>query len=159
MISRIGTRCAIDSRCLFKRNASSPPSSPTHPYSPSVSQSVSDSITPIPQQKNKMPAQKPKAPEEPIPLPSQLPALPVPVKGFLRYVEQNPGVPVRQLMEPFLQYESVLRAYFAQEPEHEFVQGDHVNLISVFEGSNAELLKIHARNLAEESKEEQDKYV
>lgn len=103
-----------------------------------------------------MPTQKSKAPEEPIPLPTQLPALPVPVAQFVKYVEQNPGVPVRQLMGPFLEYESVLRAYFAQQPDHEFVQG-HANLISLFEDGNADSLKIRARNLAEESKEESEK--
>lgn len=94
--------------------------------------------------------------QEPVPLPTELPKLPVPVGDFLQYVEQNPAVPVRQLLEPFLKYESVLRAYFAQESDHEFVQGN-ANLISLFKGNNADLLKIRARNLVEESKEEKEK--
>lgn len=106
-----------------------------------------------------MSAQKSKAPEELIPLPAELPALPAPVAGFLKYVEQNPGIAVRQLLEPFLQYESVLRAYFSQDPDHAFVRDNHVNLISLFEGENADLLRIRARNMSDETKEETDKYV
>lgn len=103
-----------------------------------------------------MSAQKPKAPEEPIPLPAKLPALPAPVGEFLKYIEQNPGVPVRQLMTPFLEYEAVLRAYFAQAPDHEFVQG-HVNLVSLFEDGNADLLRIRARSMPNETSEEAGK--
>lgn len=103
-----------------------------------------------------MPAQKPKAPEEPIPLPAEMPALPVPVTEFLEYLSRNPSVPVRQLMGPFLEYESVLRAYFAQAPDHKFVQG-HANLISLFEDENADLLRVRARVIANESKEESEK--
>lgn len=99
-----------------------------------------------------MPAQPSKTPEEPIPLPAELPALPAPVAEFLKYLEQNPGVPVRQLMVPFLEYETVLRAYFAQAPDHAFVQGQ-VNLISLFEDDNANLLRIRARGTSNESEE------
>lgn len=97
-----------------------------------------------------------KTPEEPVPLPAELPALPTPVAEFLKYLEQNPGVPVRQLMGPFLEYEAVLRAYFAQAPDHEFVQGQ-VNLISLFEDGNADLLRIRARSMPNESEEEAGK--
>lgn len=66
-------------------------------------------------------------------------------------------MPIRELLAPYLEYETALRAYFAQKPEHEFVQGN-VNLISLFKGDNARLAKIRARNLAQETKEEREKY-
>ncbi|CAZ82771.1 unnamed protein product [Tuber melanosporum] len=93
----------------------------------------------------------------PVPLPDRLPELPVPPTKFLHHVEANPGVPVRQLLEPFIEYETALRAYFAQAPDHQFVKGD-VNLISLFEDGNDSLLKIRGRKL-DESPEEQKRYV
>ncbi|KAI5840776.1 hypothetical protein DFP73DRAFT_557829 [Morchella snyderi] len=95
---------------------------------------------------------------EEVELPPVLPVLPVPVQDFLKYVEENPGVPIRELLGPYLEYETALRAYFAQKPEHEFVQGN-INLISLFKNDNARLAKIRARNLEQEIKEESEKYI
>ncbi|PWW71736.1 ankyrin [Tuber magnatum] len=93
----------------------------------------------------------------PVPLPERLPELPVPPAKFLHHVQANPGVPVRQLLEPFIEYEAALRAYFAQAPNHQFVKGD-VNLVSLFEDGNDSLLRIRGRKL-DESPEEQKRYV
>ncbi|KAG0637417.1 hypothetical protein HOY80DRAFT_972987 [Tuber brumale] len=96
-------------------------------------------------------------PATPVPLPERLPELPVPPAKFLHHLQANPGVPVRQLLEPFTEYETALRAYFAQAPDHQFVKGD-VNLVSLFEDGNDSLLKIRGRKL-DESPEEQKRYV
>lgn len=96
-------------------------------------------------------------PVTPVPLPERLPELPVPPAKFLHHVQANPGVPVRQLLEPFTEYEAALRAYFAQAPDHQFVKGD-VNLVSLFEDGNESLLKIRRRKL-DESPEEQKRYI
>ncbi|CUS09476.1 unnamed protein product [Tuber aestivum] len=103
--------------------------------------------------KSKMPL-----PVIPVPLPERLPELPVPPAKFLHHVQANPGVPVRQLLEPFIEYETALRAYFAQAPDHQFVKGD-VNLISLFEDGNDGLLRIRGRRVDEEGREEQKRYV
>ncbi|RPB03650.1 ankyrin [Choiromyces venosus 120613-1] len=94
----------------------------------------------------------------PVLLPERLPELPAPPAKFLHHVQANPGVPVRKLLEPFIEYETALRAYFAQAPDHQFVKGD-VNLVSLFEDGNDSLLKIRGRKLDEESPEEQKRYV
>ncbi|KAL7276030.1 hypothetical protein RUND412_000999 [Rhizina undulata] len=96
--------------------------------------------------------------EETIPLPSELPELPVPPSEFLDYVNKNPDVPIRELLQPFLAYESVLRAYFAQDPDNALVKG-HIGLISLFENNNAAFAKIRARDFAAETTEEKERYV
>jgi len=106
----------------------------------------------MPPRSNKIPL-----PVAPVPLPEWLPELPVPPAKFLRHVQANPGVPIRQLLEPFIEYEAALRAYFAQAPDHQFVKGD-VNLVSLFEDGNEGLLKIRRRKL-NESPEEQERYI
>jgi len=93
----------------------------------------------------------------PVPLPQRLPELPVPPAKFLHHVQANPDVPLRQLLQPFIEYEAALRAYFAQAPDHQFVKGD-VNLVSLFEDENESLLKIRGRKL-DESPEEQERYI
>lgn len=106
-----------------------------------------------------MPAKsaRPAAPVAEAPLPEKLPELPVPPAKFLAYVDENPGVPVRKLLEPFLEYETALRAYFAQDPTNELIQGD-VNLISLFDDGNDKLLKIRGRKLKDEDEIEKQKY-
>ncbi|KAL7272073.1 hypothetical protein RUND412_005133 [Rhizina undulata] len=96
--------------------------------------------------------------EETIPLPSELPELPVSASEFLDYVNKNPDVPIRELLQPFLAYESVLRSYFAQDPDNALVKG-HIGLISLFENDNAAFAKIRARDLATETTEEKERYV
>ena len=94
---------------------------------------------------------------EPIPLPEKLPQLPVAPEQFIKHVNGNPHISVRELLKPFREYESVLRAYFAQAPDHEFVKDNCVNLIDVFADAN-DVLYIQRRNLQGESSEERNRY-
>ncbi len=97
--------------------------------------------------------------EEAEPLPTTLPSTAVPPADFLKLAEKHPDIPIRTLLEPFLDYEAVLRAYFAQNPDHEFVRDNHANLVSLFEDNNESRLKIRARDIPLESDEEREKYV
>ncbi|RPB14615.1 ankyrin [Morchella conica CCBAS932] len=127
--------------------------------SPSSAPTPAPAVTPRPKTKRSSASQlRKQSLAEEVELPTVLPEIPVPVRDFLKHVEENPGVPIRELLAPYLEYETALRAYFAQKPEHEFVQGN-VNLISLFKGDNARLAKIRARNLAQETKEEREKYI
>jgi hypothetical protein len=94
---------------------------------------------------------------EPEPLPTTLPELPVAPAEFLNYLAANKDVPIRKLMEPFLEYETVIRQYLAQAPDHEWVKDNTVNLLSVFDEGNAKELTVRARNLELESEEEKKK--
>jgi len=120
-------------------------------------QSWSDTILQAKNTINMRPRSKIPLPVTPVPLPQRLPELPVPPAKFLHHIQANPDVPVRQLLEPFIEYEAALRAYFAQAPDHQFVKGD-VNLVSLFEDGNESLLKIRGRKL-DGSLEEQEKYI
>ena len=91
------------------------------------------------------------------PLPTTLPEIPVPPKEFLKYVAQNKDQPVRELLKPFVQYENVLRRYLAQDPEHEFVKDNTVNLVSIFEDDNGSELTIRERDMKSETPEETQK--
>jgi hypothetical protein len=95
---------------------------------------------------------------DPVPLPKELPPLPVASSQFLQHVTANPHVPVRELLEPYREYESTLRAYFAQDPEHEFVRDDTVNLVDVF-GEHSTAVRVERRDLEGEASEVRDRYV
>lgn len=94
---------------------------------------------------------------EPEPLPTVLPELPASPKEFLNYLSKNKDVPMRQLMEPFLEYEAVVRQYLAQAPDHEWVKENTVNLLSVFEDGNASELTVRPRDIEKETAEETQK--
>lgn len=90
----------------------------------------------------------------PIPLPAELPPVPVPPAQFLQHVAANPHVPIRELVKPFRDYETSLRAYFAQAPEHDFVKDNLTNLIDVYGGPTAVPV---LQGVAAQSQEERDK--
>ncbi|TGZ78192.1 ankyrin [Ascodesmis nigricans] len=92
-------------------------------------------------------------------LPTSLPATPTAPKDFLKHVGGNPQVPVRELLQPYIEHENVLRAYLAQKPDHEFVASNTVNLVNVFDDDNAGFLKVRARELEKESIQEKERYI
>lgn len=96
---------------------------------------------------------------EPEPLPTTLPTLPAPPAQFLNHLAGNRHLPIRQVLEPYLEYETVVRQYLAQAPDHEFVKDNTVNLLSVFDGDNAKELVIQARDMPQETPEEKQRYV
>ncbi|KAI6080311.1 ankyrin repeat protein [Hypoxylon rubiginosum] len=69
-----------------------------------------------------------------------LPTLPLPPSQFISYFAENPEVPIRQLLEPYLTYETWLRLEFAKNPS----QADGFeNLVSIYDGQE-DKLKIRA---------------
>lgn len=94
---------------------------------------------------------------DPVPLPTELPSLPVHSSQFIKHVNGNPHLSVRELVRPYREHESVLRVFFAQAPDHEFVADNTVNLVDVF-GDGGHGLKLQRRDVALETQEERDKY-
>ena len=86
------------------------------------------------------------------------PGVPCPVEQFLDHVEQNPTVPIRQLVQPFQAWENSLRSVFAQDPSNAIVQNNLVNLINVFENGKQGKIRIRGRKLDIESKEERERW-
>lgn len=104
-------------------------------------------------------SKKQKSQDEVTPLPADLPALPAPTSEFLKFVAERPNEPIRELLQPYLEYEKVIRGYHAQNPDHEYVADNIVNLVSVYEEGNATGLLIRARDVENESMAEKDKYI
>ncbi|THV45654.1 hypothetical protein BGAL_0464g00050 [Botrytis galanthina] len=95
-------------------------------------------------------------PERPAPI--DLPSLPAPIKDFIPYLSQNPTKNISTIIEPYKAYESELRKVYAQQPDHEAVKDGAVNLVPIF-SSHENDLKVRARDLKNESKEESEKYI
>lgn len=87
----------------------------------------------------------------------ELPKVPVDHGEFIEYLTNTPGS-VRDLVEPYLAYESKLREIFAQQPDHPVVQETFAGLVPIFNGHEDEI-KIRARNIKGETKHEREKYL
>jgi hypothetical protein len=88
----------------------------------------------------------------------ELPTLPVPLTEFIPYLKRHSDAPVAEVLDPFKAYENKLREVFAQEPENPVISNPKVNAVPIFAGHEGEL-KIRARDVDNEPKEEKDKYL
>ncbi|KAF3909580.1 hypothetical protein AA313_de0205684 [Arthrobotrys entomopaga] len=89
-----------------------------------------------------------------------LPSLAAEPAQFLSHLAKNEGKPVRELLQPYLEYESKLRSLFAQDPSNAALADNTVGLVPIYGGSGLEsTIKIQARNLEAESPEEKSKYL
>ena len=87
-----------------------------------------------------------------------LPPLPAETSAFLKYISENNDKPLRELLQPYLEYESKLRGLFAREPSHAALKDITVGLVPIYTGQESNI-KVRARNLEAESKEEKAKYI
>ncbi|KAK6333268.1 hypothetical protein TWF718_011088 [Orbilia javanica] len=89
-----------------------------------------------------------------------LPSLPVEPASFLSYLSENSSKPVRDLLPPYLEYESKLRTLFAQDPSNAVLADNTVGLVPIYTGSGLEAnIKVQARNLEAETPEQKSKYL
>lgn len=86
------------------------------------------------------------------------PTLPVPLTGLVKHIGEHPDTPMTEMLEPFRKYEAHLRQAFAQDPGNELLKDPHVNVLPLFT-EDTPSIKIRARNLEAESKEEKSKYI
>ncbi|KAF3936886.1 hypothetical protein ABW19_dt0206096 [Dactylella cylindrospora] len=91
-------------------------------------------------------------------VPEPLPSLPVETADFISYVTDNSDKPLRELIKPYLEYESKLRGLFAQDPSNNQLADNTIGLVPVYTGNEADI-KVRARNLEAESEEEKAKYL
>ncbi|KAK3906939.1 hypothetical protein C8A05DRAFT_40270 [Staphylotrichum tortipilum] len=91
-------------------------------------------------------------------LPISIPSLPVPLTGLVKHIDQHPDTPMVELLEPYRQYEAQLRQAFAQNPDNEALKDPHVNVLPLYT-EDTHAIKIRARKLESESKEEKSKYI
>ena len=90
---------------------------------------------------------------------SSLPSLPVKHDDFLNYVQSHPDIPMRNLVQPYNEFDAVLRKTFAQEPSSPAVNGNHVNIVPIYDQAGRNDLRVRARDLESETSEQKAKYV
>ncbi|KAK4239714.1 hypothetical protein C8A03DRAFT_32236 [Achaetomium macrosporum] len=82
----------------------------------------------------------------------------VPLNGLVKYITQHPETPMVELMEPYRNYEAHLRQAFAQDSGNDLLKDPYVNVLPLFT-EDTQHIKIRARKLETESKEETSKYI
>lgn len=91
--------------------------------------------------------------------PIEIPQLPSgSVKDFIPYLYRNHDKPMAEILKPYKAFEGELRKVYAQDPKNDILKDGTINLVPVFGGHEQEL-KIRARSLDNESKEESSKYI
>ncbi|OQE46390.1 hypothetical protein PENCOP_c001G08769 [Penicillium coprophilum] len=90
---------------------------------------------------------------------TSLPSLPVKHNDFVKYVNANPEKPMRDLVQPYNEYDAVLRKTFAQDPDHPSVRDNYVNVVPLYDQNGSTDLSIRARDLASETPEQAEKYL
>ncbi|KAJ6261350.1 hypothetical protein Dda_4020 [Drechslerella dactyloides] len=89
---------------------------------------------------------------------TSLPSLPAETASFLSYVAQNKNQSVRELIKPYLEYESKLRALFAQEPSHPALADNTAGLVPIYTGDESNI-RVQARNMEAEAPELKAQYI
>ncbi|KAK4128584.1 hypothetical protein N657DRAFT_30594 [Parathielavia appendiculata] len=87
-----------------------------------------------------------------------LPTVPVPLPGLVKHIAQHPKTPMMELLEPYRKYEAHLRQAFAQDTGNELLRDPYVNVLPLFTEDTQDI-KIRARNIESESKEEKSRYI
>lgn len=89
----------------------------------------------------------------------ELPQVPVPHAELARYIAENPGRSMVDLLEPYRQFEAQLRQLYAQDPENNIIRNEHLNVFPLFRDGEKSDIKIRARDLDAEPQAEKDRYV
>ena len=63
-----------------------------------------------------------------------------------------------ELLKPYREYEAQLRQAFAQDPDNEALKDPHVNVLPLYT-EDTQAIKVRARKLDAESREERSKYI
>jgi hypothetical protein len=87
------------------------------------------------------------------------PSLPAKHPEFLSYLKAHPDKPIDKLLQPYHEYDAVLRRIFAQEPTHPAVADNLANILPLYDDSGSADLPVRARDLASEPAEVKEKYL
>ncbi|XP_014560340.1 hypothetical protein COCVIDRAFT_89408 [Bipolaris victoriae FI3] len=88
--------------------------------------------------------------------PMELPPLPAKHNDWIAHISSHPDKSLPELIAPYKEYDAKLREVFAQQPNHPAIAIP--NVVPVFSGHEHEL-KVHARNLADETEAERQRYI
>ncbi|KAJ4414254.1 hypothetical protein N0V82_008036 [Gnomoniopsis sp. IMI 355080] len=87
-----------------------------------------------------------------------LPQLPVPHKELPRYVADHPDTPIVEMLQPYRDYEAVLRQLYAQDPGNAVLQTPELNILPLFTADSTGI-HIRARDFAAESEQQKQQYI
>ncbi|KAI1318143.1 ankyrin repeat protein [Xylariaceae sp. FL0255] len=90
--------------------------------------------------------------------PSQLPKLPALHQDLVNYIAANPNTPMTELLDPYKEYEAQLRGVYAQDRSNPILDDPYLNVLPLFTQDTPKI-QTRARNLANETAEEKEKYV
>ncbi|QKX64713.1 uncharacterized protein TRUGW13939_11889 [Talaromyces rugulosus] len=88
-----------------------------------------------------------------------LPAIPAKHSQFLDYVRSHPEKPIVDLVQPYNEFDAVLRKIYAQQPSKLAVADDFVNVVPVFDDSGSADIRVRARDISSESNEVKERYL
>ncbi|EGP89184.1 uncharacterized protein MYCGRDRAFT_92101 [Zymoseptoria tritici IPO323] len=88
---------------------------------------------------------------------SNMPALPARHDDFVTYIAAHKDKPMRELLEPYKQYENEMRKVFAQHPEHPAIRTP--NIVPLFGRDQEKDITIRARDLDTETVAEKEAYI
>lgn len=84
--------------------------------------------------------------------------MPVAPSELVAYIARNENIPIQRLLQPFRDFESRLREKYAQDSSDPVLNDPYINVLPLFAESTPGI-KTRARNYANESAEEKDRYI
>jgi hypothetical protein len=89
---------------------------------------------------------------------NDLPTLPAPHAELAKYISDNQGKTVVDILQPYRQYEARLREVYAQDRQNPALDDPYLNVLPLF-NENTKYITARARDLAAESEEEKSRYI
>jgi hypothetical protein len=88
-----------------------------------------------------------------------LPPLPINHSKFLEYIKSQPTIPIEKLLEPYEDYDSVLREIFAQIPSHPLLFENLLNVVPLYDNHGWADVRVRARDIVSEPDDLKSKYI
>ncbi|PWY77072.1 ankyrin repeat protein [Aspergillus heteromorphus CBS 117.55] len=88
-----------------------------------------------------------------------LPQLPIRHRDLLSWIQTHPNTPLHQIITPYNEYDAAARRLFAQEPSHDALQDNHLNIVPVYDSNGTCDVRVRARDPASESAETNERYI
>lgn len=66
---------------------------------------------------------------------------------------------MRDLVQPYNDYDAAARKIFAQDPSHSLVKDNHANIAPLYDATGSTDIRVRARDLAAETPQQKEKYI
>ncbi|RAL07027.1 ankyrin repeat protein [Aspergillus homomorphus CBS 101889] len=88
-----------------------------------------------------------------------LPSLPVSHRKLPGWIQSKPKVSVHEIVQPYNEYDAVVRKLFAQEPSHSLLEDTHLNVVPLYNEHDKADIRVRARQVESESPQTKEKYI